>query len=423
MQENDLPAAAITDARTFTDDAALHGMLARLRRTDPMPRVDSGTTAPFWLVTRHADITAIELDAKRFVNAPRQAMLPLAYEQRTRAATGGKGYQDMMRNLVAMDGSEHRVYRSISQSHFLSKALNVIRGDIEGLATEFVDRMAARGGACDFSADIAMWYPLRVIMTILGVPPEDEALMLPLTQQTLTSQDPEFQSGDPAGGMTPMMRMFDYFKPIIADRRANPRDDIASVIANASIDGAHLADRDVFGYFLILATAGHDTTSYSLAGGLLALLQNPDQMAKLRADPTLVGSAVDEMIRWSSPVRHFCRTAAEDCEVAGKAVKAGDFFLLSYPSANRDEAVFDDPFAFRIDRKPNRHLAFGTGPHLCLGQHLARMELTSFLREFLARIDHVEQAGEPRYVEATFVGGVKNLPIRYRFRQDDRAAA
>ena len=422
MQENDLPADAITNARTFTDDAALHGLLARLRRTDPMPRINNGSTVPFWLVTRHADITAIELDAKRFINAPRQAMLPLAYEERMRKASGGQGYQQMMRNLVAMDGDEHRVFRAISQSRFLSKALNVIRGDIESLAVEFIDRMAARGGACDFSADIAMWYPLRVIMTILGVPPQDEALMLRLTQQTLTSQDPEFQTGDPDGGMTPMMRMFEYFRPIIADRRANPCEDIASVIANATVDGAPLADRDVFGYFLILATAGHDTTSYSLAGGLLALLQNPEQMAKLRADPALVPSAVDEMIRWSSPVRHFCRTAVKDTEVAGKAVKAGDVFLLSYPSANRDEAVFDDPFAFRVDRKPNRHLAFGTGPHLCLGQHLARMELTSFLREFLARIDHVELAGEPRYVEATFLGGVKNLPISYRFKDDGRTA-
>ena len=423
MQENELPAGAITDARTFTDEATLHGLLARLRRTDPMPRIDNGSTAPFWLVTRHADITAIELDAKRFINAPRQAMLPLAYEARTKKATGGQGYQHLMRNLVAMDGDEHRVYRAISQSRFLSKALNAIRGDIESLAVEFIDRMEARGGACDFSADIAMWYPLRVIMTILGVPPQDEELMLRLTQQTLTSQDPEFQTGDAAGGMTPMMRMFDYFKPIIADRRANPREDIASIIANASIDGELLADRDVFGYFLILATAGHDTTSYSLAGGLLALLQNPAQMAKLRADPALLPSAVDEMIRWSSPVRHFCRTAVEDCVVAGKSIAAGDVFVLSYPSANRDEAVFDDPFGFRVDRRPNRHLAFGTGPHLCLGQHLAKMELTSFLREFLARIDHVELAGEPRYVEATFVGGVKNLPITYRFRDASREAA
>ena len=419
MTENDLPPTSIVKPGTFADEYALHGMLARLRRTDPLPYVEAEGHVPFWLVTRHADIARIELDAARFINAPRQAVLPTAYEERSRQATGGKGYQELMRNLVAMDGQEHRVFRAISQSHFMAKALNTIRADIEQLAVEFVDRLEARGGTCDFSADIAMWYPLRVIMTILGVPAEDEALMLRLTQQTLTSQDPEFQTD----GVSPMVRMFQYFQPIIADRRANPRDDIASVIASAQLDGDYLADRDVFGYFLILATAGHDTTSYSLAGGLLAMLQNPEQLAKLRGDPALIPSAVDEMIRWSSPVRHFVRTAAEDCEVAGKSIKAGDVMMLSYPSANRDEAVFDDPFAFRVDRKPNRHLAFGTGPHLCLGQHLAKMELTSFLREFLARVGHVELAGEPRYVESTFVGGVKQLPIRYRFKESLEAAA
>jgi cytochrome P450 len=338
--------------------------------------------------------------------------LSLAHEARSRELSGGD-VQKLMRNLVAMDGDEHRVYRAISQSRFLSKALNAIKADVEALAVEFVDRMEATGGACDFSADIAMWYPLRVIMTILGVPPQDEALMLRLAQQTLSSQDPEFQ----VEGTSPVMamkEMYEYFQPIIADRRRSPRDDIASVIANATFDGEPLPDRDVFGYFLIVATAGHDTTSYSLAGGLLALLQNPDQMAKLRADPSLVPSAVDEMIRWSSPVRHFSRTATEDCEVAGKKIAAGDVLMLSYPSANRDETIFEDPFAFRVDRKPNRHLAFGTGPHLCLGQHLAKMELVAFVREMLARVEHIALAGEPRFVQSTFVGGVKRLPIRFR---------
>ncbi|WP_298692778.1 cytochrome P450 [uncultured Sphingomonas sp.] len=419
MQENDLPVSAIADARTFTDQAALHGLLARLRRTDPMPWVESGLTRPFWLVTRHADITAIELQPDRFINQPRQAILPIAYEQAAAARTGGKGYQEVMRNLVAMDGREHRVFRAIAQSQFLSKALGVIRDDIDALAVEFVDRMEARGNACDFSAEIAMWYPLRVIMTILGVPREDEALMLRFTQQVLTSQDPEYSQG--GGGISAMIQMFDYFRPRIADLRVTPTETIGSVVANARVDGDLLSDRDVFGYFLILATAGHDTTSYSLAGGLLALLENPEAFSRLRADPLLIPAAVDEIIRWSSPVRHFARTAVEDGEIAGTAYKAGDTFLLSYPSANRDAAVFDDPFAFRIDRKPNRHLAFGTGPHLCLGQHLARMELAAFLREFVARIDTVELAGEPRWTESTFVGGTKALPVRYRFK--DRVPA
>ena len=423
MLENDLPPEAILDRRIFTDPAQLHGLLARLRRTDPMPYVEKAGYRPFWLVTRHADITAIELDAKRYINAPTQAIFPVRNAEHAKELTGG-AVQDQMRNLVAMDGDDHRAYRAISQSQFLSKALNSIRGDIEGLAREFVGRMADRGGACDFSADIAMWYPLRVIMTILGIPPEDEALMLNFAQRVLSAEDPEFQrAGDASGSIGAIMEMYQYMQPVIADRRANPRDDIGSVIATAKVDGEYLAERDVFGYFLILATAGHDTTSYSLAGGVLALIENPDQLAKLRADPSLIPSAVDEIIRWASPVRHFARTATEDGEVNGKPIRKGDVFLLSYPSANRDEAVFGDPFAFRVDRKPNRHLAFGTGPHLCLGQHLAKMELIAFLREFLDRVEHFELAGEPRWTEATFVGGVKKLPLRYRFRAPLERAA
>jgi cytochrome P450 len=412
MLENTHPAEIITDPATFADDAKLHGMLARLRRTDIFPCVKAEGHTPFWLATKHRTITAIELDSKRFISAPRQVLFSLAHIARSQKLMDSTPPSARMRNVTGMDGDDHRIYRAITQSHFLSKALNVIRQDIEVIAKEFVGRMVVRAGTCDFAGDIALGYPLRVIMSILGVPPEDEATMLRWTQQLLTSQDPEFNDAE-ASPIKAMGEMFAYFQPIIASRRASPQPDIASVIANARVDGEHLPDRDVFGYFLIVATAGHDTTSYSLTGGLKALLENPDQLAKLRTDPALLPTAIDEFIRWTSPVKHFCRTATEDVEVEGKQVRKGDIIVLSYPSANRDEDMFDDPFAFRVARKPNRHLAFGTGPHLCLGQHLAKMELTSFMREFLERIDTVELAGAPRLVQSTFVGGVKSLPIRY----------
>jgi cytochrome P450 len=421
MQENDLPASAVVDPNTFTDEARLHGMLARLRRVDPLPHVQADGFAPFWLVTRHEDITAIELDPKHFLNAPRQAIFPLELERRSQQMTG-KPSSELMRNVVAMDGEEHRAYRAIAQSRFLPSALSNMRQSIEALASESVQKMAKLGQQCDFAGDIAKWYPLRVIMSLFGVPRQDEELMLRLTQQILSGQDPEFAKSGEGTNTRAMMEMAQYFAPFIKDRRSNPRDDLASVVANATIDGQLLADRDVFGYFLIIATAGHDTTSYSLAGGLLALLENPEQMARLRADPTLLPLAVDEMIRWCTPVRQFCRTATENRLIRGSQIKAGDVVLLSYPSANRDEAVFKDPFEFRIDRKPNRHLAFGTGPHVCLGQHLAKIELVTFLRELLARVDTVELAGQPRYVASAFVGGVKELPIRYRVRKLAQAA-
>ena len=410
MSVSTLPDEAITDPRTFTDPAALHGLLARIRQTDPLPYINADDYAPFWLVSRHADIMEIERNAAQFINAPRQAILPLSYEAKARAAAGGAETSDFMRNLILMDGDEHRAYRQITQSYFTPKGLEPLLQDIEALAGEFIGQMHTADGEIDF-AEVAMPFPLRVIMTMLGVPASDEQMMMRLTQQTLSSQDPEFQTE--GGARTAMLAMYAYFQKVITTLRAQPDNTLASIIANARIDGELLSDRDVFGYFNIVATAGHDTTSYSLTGGMLALLQNPDQMAMLRADPALMPLAVEEILRWTAPVKHFCRTAVTDCEVAGKAVKAGDYLLLSFPSGSFDEATYDDPFAFRIDRRPNRHLAFGAGPHVCLGQYLARFELSSFLRTLLDRVEHIELAGTPRFVEGSFVGGVKYLPVRY----------
>jgi cytochrome P450 len=417
MSESTLPVEAIADSRTFTDPAALHALLARIRKSDPLTYIDAKDYPPFWLVSRHNDIMEIERNAARFINAPRQVIFPLSYEAQVRAASGGVETAAVMRNLVLMDGIDHKAYRDITQSYFTPKGLSAIVGDIEKLAQEFIGRMDNADGEIDF-AEVAMAFPLRVIMSMLGVPPEDEPLMMRLTQQTLSSQDPEFQAK--GGARAAMMEMYAYFKTIIDDLRVTPNDTLASLIANARVNGELLPDRDVFGYFNIIATAGHDTTSYALTGGMLAFLQHPEQLAKLRSDPALMPLAIEEILRWTTPVKHFCRTATQDCEVAGKAIKAGDHFLLSFPSGSFDEAIYDDPFSFRIDRKPNRHLAFGTGPHVCLGQYLARFELQSFFRELLDRVDHIELAGTPRFVEGSFVGGVKYLPIRYKMRNSNK---
>lgn len=410
MPANDLPNEAIVDPRTYTDPSALQGLLARIRQTDGLPLIEAPDHVPFWLVSRHKDIMEVERNAAQFINEPRQVIMPLSYEKMARELSGGKETQEVMRNLVLMDGADHRAYREITQSYFTPKGLQPLLAEIEALAGEFIGRMDNGKGEIDF-AKVAMPFPLRVIMTMLGVPPEDEALMMSLTQQTLSSQDPEFQKE--GGARAAIMEMFSYFIKIVEQRRAEPDETLASVIANARIDGEYLADRDVFGYFNIVATAGHDTTSYSLTGGMLALIEHPDQLAALRADSSLMPLAVEEILRWTNPVRHFCRTAVNDCEVSGKQVKAGDTLMMCYPSASFDEEVFGDPLSFRIDRKPNRQLAFGTGPHVCLGQYLARFELTSFFRAFLNRVAHVELAGEPRFVEGSFVGGVKHLPVRY----------
>ena len=405
-----LPAEAVALASTYADDIRLQQLLARLRLERPIHRIENPKFEPFWLITRHADILSIEKDSVRFINAPRQALLSLKRLAATPApADGGQ----MMRNVAGMDGEDHRAYREITQAYFTPKGLtDVVRG-IEDLARDYIDRMAGMGGECDFS-QIAMSFPLRVIMQMLGVPEQDEPMMLRMTQQTLTSEDPEFQQE--GGPLAALMEAFRHFAATTADRRAHPRDDLASVIANARIAGEYLPVPDVLGYFFVISTAGHDTTSYALSGGMLAFLESPGEWVKLKADPSLLPNAVEEILRWTTPVKHFCRTATEDCELHGNQIKAGDILVLNYPSANRDDDAFEDPAVFRIDRKPNRHLAFGTGPHVCLGQYRARFELTSFFRELLARTDHIELAGIPRRAEGSFVGGVKHLPVRYTMR-------
>lgn len=413
MNTSTLPNEAIAYPSTFTDPAKLHGLLARIRREDPLPFIEADDYRPFWLVSRHSDILEVERNSAQFINAPRQALLPLSYEKRARDAAGGVEIIDFSRNVIQMDGDEHKAYRNITQSYFTPKGLQGVIGDIDKLAAEFIGRMDQPEGEIDF-ANVAMAFPLRVVMTMLGVPPEDEPMMLSLTQQTLSSQDPEFQKE--GGARAAMVRMYDYFKKIIEDLRVTPDNTLASVISNARINGELLSDRDVYGYFNIAATAGHDTTSYSLTTGTLAFLESPEQLAQLRADPALMPLAVEEVLRWSTPVKHFCRTAVKDCVIAGKQVKAGDLLLLSFPSGSFDESIYEDPYTFRIDRRPNRHLAFGTGPHVCLGQFLARYELSSFFRELLDKVEHLELAGTPRYVEGSFVGGVKYLPVRYRLK-------
>ena len=216
--------------------------------------------------------------------------------------------------------------------------------------------------------------------------------------------------------MMALLDFFEYFVALTADRRKNPTDDLASVIANATIDGRLLNDYDTASYYVIIATAGHDTTSSSIAGGLEALLRHPDQLKRLRDDPSLGATAVEEMIRWVTPVKEFMRTATEDRTVGDQLIPAGDAVYLAYLSANRDEDVFEDPFRFDVARSDNKHLAFGHGVHFCLGAHLARLELRVFFEELLARVDDLQLAGDPSRSATVFVGGLKHLPLGYRMR-------
>lgn len=402
----------ITDPATYADEALYHQAFAELRQHDPVHWCTPKDYHPFWAVTRHADIMRVELDAANFLNEPRQFLVTIADQKMLEEQTGGSNFA---RNLVAMDNPDHKAYRALTADWFGAKSVRALEEKIADLARETIDRMIAKGGKCDFAKEIAAWYPLRTIMIVLGVPREDEPLMLELSQKVFGGSDADTGGGE---GMASMLEAFNafnqYFSGIVADRLANPRDDVATLLSTATINGAPIGEAERNAYFLIVAAAGHDTTSSAISGGLLALIRNPDQMAKLRANPDLMPQAVDEFIRWTTPVKHFFRTAVEDCEVGGQAVKGGDSLMMCYPSANRDDAAFEDPMAFRIDRKPNRQLAFGYGPHVCLGQFLAKMEIRILFAELLARIDDIALDGDPAWVKANFVSGLKRLPVRYR---------
>jgi cytochrome P450 len=266
--------------------------------------------------------------------------------------------------------------------------------------------------------EIAVPHPLRILCGILGVPEADEPLILRLTQQLFAADDPEFKrsEADRNEAFRALgIEFLQYFMKVIADRRAHPRDDLASLLANAEVDGARMGDVETLGYYLIVFTAGHDTTRNSLGAGMLALLENPVEREKLHRDPAgRVNDAVEEIVRWATPVNYMMRTAAQDYELGGTKIRSGDRLLLFYASANRDEDVFDAPFSFRIDRHPNPHLGFGIGEHFCLGSHLARRSQRALFAELVGRLQDVELAGPPERLAASFVAGIKHLPMRYR---------
>ncbi len=406
---------AIVNSANWADENWVHAQLAWLRENAPIRRMSPNGFEPFWSITRHADIRSIESDKALFINDPRPFLGPLLLKAVILELTGR---QHLVRSLVTMDDPDHGQYRALTQEWFSRSNLLVLTDRIEQLATEYVDRLAELGGECDFVKDVAIWYPLRVIMSILGIPERDEPFMMKLTQELFGSSDPDTRRSFEITALPEVVADFEaYFAKLSRRRRANPTGDVASLIANARIDGEAVPEHETNGYYIIIATAGHDTTSSSLAGGLLALIEHPDEMQKLRADPERhMPSAVNEVVRWVTPVRHFMRTATEDCEVGGTDIAEGESCILWYPSANRDAAVFDEPYTFRVDRPGVRHLAFGFGAHACLGQHLARMEMAALFNELLRRVEHVELNGEPRYSQSTFVGGLKSLPIRYRMK-------
>ncbi|MCV7169859.1 cytochrome P450 [Mycobacterium manitobense] len=405
----DEAARVFADPKSYTDESTLHAALAHLRANAPVSWVDVPGYRPFWAITKHADVMAVERANTVFTNAPRPVLMT-AESDELQAGVG-------VSTLIHMDDPRHRVVRAIGADWFRPKAMRALKIRVDELAKTYVDKMAAIGPECDFVQQVAVNYPLYVIMSLLGVPESDFPLMLKLTQELFGSDDDEFKRGaDQQEQMSALLEMFQYFTALTAARREHPTDDLASAIANARVDGEPLSDIDTVSYYAIIAAAGHDTTSATISGGMLALLENPEQCDRLRADPGLMPTATEEMIRWVTPVKAFMRTAQEDTQVRGVPIAAGESLLLSYPSANRDEDAFADPFRFDVGRDPNKHVAFGYGVHFCLGAALARMEVNSFFSQLIPRLESIEPAGKAQHVATVFVGGLKHLPIRYTLR-------
>ncbi|HEY1927366.1 MAG TPA: cytochrome P450 [Caulobacteraceae bacterium] len=417
-------ARTVITPKAYAADAPVHEAFRWLRANVPLGRAEVEGIYPFWIVSKHADILEISRQNDLFHSGDRATTFTSIEGDKTvRAMTGGSPH--LLRTLVQMDAPDHPKYRLLTQSWFLPQNIRHLEARIREIAKEHVDRMADLGGECDFVKDVALTYPLRVIMEILGVPREDEPRMLKLTQELFGAADPDLNRSksdrsEPEGGgglqdiQATIADFFMYFKSITDARKANPGSDLATAIANGKIDGAPINDFEAMGYYIIVATAGHDTTSSSTAGAVWGMCEYPEAFKTVKGDLSLIPGLVDEAVRWTTPVKHFMRSATADAEVRGQKIPKGEWLMLCYPSGNRDEEVFDQPDVFRPERSPNRLLSFGYGAHLCLGQHLARMEMRILFEELMPRLKSIEFAGTPRRSEGAFVGGPKHVPIRYQ---------
>jgi cytochrome P450 len=396
------------DPVAYADPDRWHATARRIRDESPILQVSLADFPEFWAITKHADVMEIERNPDRFTNAPVPVLTPKGNAAAAEAPP--------VKTLIQMDGDEHKAHRNVVNDWFKPGNVKKMQTRVVELARESVDRMAAMGGRCDFVNDIALHFPLQVILSILGLPETDYARMLRLTQELFGAEDPDIaRLGEDEAMFAVILDFVNYFSALANERRAHPTGDLASVIANAEIDGAQLADMDMLGHYLIIATAGHDTTSNAISGGMLALMQNPDQLALLRDRPELIDAAADEIIRYVSPVKHFLRNCQEPFSLRDVTFEPGDLLYLSFASANRDEEVFTDAMQLDVRREnAASHLAFGFGRHFCLGAHLARMEVRAIFKALLPRLEHIELAGEPTWIRAYFVQGPKRIPVSYR---------
>jgi len=391
---------------SFLDPEAWHRRVDALRGHGPVLEVHDRVYGQLRVVTDLGVLVEVSRRPHEFANTEEPALLATP-------GLAGEGKDEVwgqLKMLVNQDGPDHLAHRKLVVDWFKSSTVRVLRPAVDDLVGESMRRLRELDGACDFAAEIALPLPLRVIMSMLGVPREDEPVMLKLTQEMFSSDDDELGSSDPLGAIH---EVAGYLMAMMRDRKANPTDDLCSAIVHGVVDGTPIESMAALGLHVIISTAGHDTTSFAMSGGVEALCRFPEQFQRLRSDPSLADNAAHEVVRLTSPVRHFVRHAQVDAEVAGHRFAPGDRIVLSYPAANRDPAVFDAPHRLDIGRSnANRQIGWGHGPHFCLGARLAQMEVAAVLaglaREFVA----IEAAGPAEWTNAHFVGGAKHVPVR-----------
>jgi cytochrome P450 len=388
-----------------------HAEWTFLRKHHPVFYVERPRVDPFWAITKAADLKEISCQPRLWLNGPRLAVFMLD------EGADGPPPELPLRHLLNMDPPQHGEYRSILSQYFTPRSIRELEPDVANITAQLLDDVMDRE-ECDFVTEISSKVPVAVIAEMLGVPRNDWPTLFRWTNEIIGGGDPEFQRGKDANETFAQARleMFQYFTDLVEESRKHPGRSVTSVISNAKVNGEPLPALELLSYLLLLVVAGNETTRNATSGGLLALIENPEQFRQLKSDPTMIKSAVEEIVRWTSPVIQFSRTAASDTVVRGQELRAGESVCLFYPSASRDEDVFDEPFKFDIGRNPNPHLSFGIGEHFCLGANLARLELSVIFAQLAKRLEHAELAGPVERLRSSFVGGVKHMPIRYKLK-------
>ena len=378
-------------------------VFARLRREAPVSWQDHPHGRGFWSVVQHGDVVTVNRDAMLFSSELGSISL-LGPDERA----NGLGADTRGTMMIASDPPRHTRYRRLVNSGFTPRTMKAIERSLAGRATRIIDLVIEKG-SCDFVTDVAAELPLQAIAEIMGVPQEDRGRLFDWSNRMVGLDDPEYATTD---GTVASAELYAYVNDLARQRRADPRDDIVTLLVNAEIDGDSLSEVEFDMFMLLLTLAGNETTRNSTSWGMRALIENPEQYARLRDQPELIDSAVEEILRWASPVLHFRRTATADTELHGQRIAKGDKVVMWHISANRDEQVFSEPFRFEITRTPNNHVAFGGGgPHHCLGAYLARMQLRLIIGEIVARIPDMQLAAEPELLRSNVLRGVKHMPV------------